>query len=78
MAICVARWFLALLGEDLPLGGLVLLAPELTETPTRGEQLGDRTVLDHSAIVNKQDAVGMTDACQPMGDDHPGAYSPLL
>lgn len=71
--VCVARWFLALLGEDLPLGGLVLLAPELTETPTRGEQLGDRTVLDHSAIVNKQDAVGMTDACQPMGDDHPGA-----
>jgi hypothetical protein len=37
--------------------------------------LVDRTVLDHSSVVEEENPVGVSDARQPMGDDHPGARS---
>jgi hypothetical protein len=36
-----------------PLGGILLLSPEFVETPSRAEQLVDRTVLDNATIVEK-------------------------
>jgi non-ribosomal peptide synthetase component E (peptide arylation enzyme) len=36
-----------------PLGGILLLSPEFVETPSRTEQLVDRTVLDNATIVEK-------------------------
>ena len=57
---------------DSPLGGVPLLTPEFVETSTRGEQLVDRAVLDDPAGVEEENPVGVPDAGQPMGDDHPG------
>ncbi len=51
----------------------MLLSPELMEAPLDGEQLIDRSVLDHSTILDEEHAVGMTNARQSVGDDHPGA-----
>jgi hypothetical protein len=50
----------------------VLLAPELTETPSRTQQFVDPAVLDHAAVFEEQHPVGMTNAGQPVGHDHPG------
>src|ERR1700722_7123742 len=68
------RQVAALAGVDSPLGGVVLLTPELVETSTRGEQLVDRAVLDDLAGVEEKNPVGVTDTGQPMGDDHPGPW----
>jgi hypothetical protein len=60
---------------NAPFGGVLLLSPEFVETSSRAEQLVDRTVLDHSSVVEEENPVGVSDARQPMGDDHPGARS---
>jgi hypothetical protein len=49
---------------DSPLGRVLLLPPELIETSARAEQLVDRTVLDHPAIVEEENPVGMTNTGQ--------------
>jgi non-ribosomal peptide synthetase component E (peptide arylation enzyme) len=44
---------------DSPAGGIAPLPPEFVETSSRAEQLVDRTVLDHSAVVQEKNPVAL-------------------